>query len=426
MGLPQIPPGEAAESNAPLGAVLNNSPQFSDRSPSSIRNMNSVHTHGCATCTLGSSFDGFPKSASSEMSNASDKTFFRGAMEVASNVHSLKIDSTDRRSTIFASKSGRSFHAPASRVVGFESGCRTISLTDGPNEVPAANLPYFASAPVNDTESASSLVRKRLLSPLSSMLSPSHFKGESLDIGCRNNQAGSLVKNDNVRKLIAQDNKKANIGSKSSYPIPSWSLASCFEHKSIPHSTESIFQTDGPVLEHRGFISKSDSHTARIDHLRESSLVRPQSCAISESPVTSSLSFSPLGPRLSERIKSTGKCRSVAEEIKNSNLNLRSIEQSPNNSSSRLMLNHKDDGLEISSKSFEDVEYLCKDFCPSSLDDVSDMNWPLSQESAPTSNCMRFTRSLSGLSVRRSLVGSFEESLLSGRFLSGNHTKVCI
>jgi hypothetical protein len=259
------------------------------------------------------------------------------------------------------------------------------------------------------------------------MLSPSHFKGDSLDIGSRNNEAFSLVKNENIRKSTAQDNKKANIGCKSSYTMPSWSLTNCFEQKNLQQSRESLFQTDGPLLENRGFISQGSSPTLRIEHLRESSIVvRPQSGIISVSPVSSPLSLSPLGPRFSERMKTAARCRSVTEEIKNCNITLRSEEETLGNSNSYLMLNNKDDDLEISHTSFEDVEFSFKDFCPSSLDEISCTNWPLSQESAPTSNSMRFTRSLSGLSVRRSLVGSFEESLLSGRFVSGNYSKVCI
>lgn len=421
MGLPQIPPSETAEKVVLVGAALNTSAQFSDASPSAISSMNSVSTGGLSVCTLGSSFDDFPNNASLEISNVSDNTFYRGAMEVASNVHSLKIGSTDR-STPFASKSGRNVHIPASRVVGFESG-RTNTSTDGLPDVPATSFhsSAFTNFTANDTESASSLVRKRLLSPLSSMLSPSHFRGDPLDIGCRNNETGSLVKNDNDRNSIAQDNKKANIGSKSSYR----SLASCFEQRNAPDSTQSFFQTDGPLRENRGLLSRGSSPTGGIDHFSELSPVRPQSGVISVSPknMSSPLSLSPLGPRFSERIKATGGCRNDVEEIKNCNVTSRSIEQSLDNSNSCLMLNHKDDDSGVSCKSFDDVEFLCKDFCPSSLDDISDMSWPLSQDSAPTSHSMRFTRSLSGLSVRRSLVGSFEESLLSGRFLSGNNSK---
>lgn len=423
MGLPQIPSSEADENVELLGVVSSGSPQFSDANPSSISSMNSVNTHGCAACTLGSSFENFPKNASLEMPNVSDKTFYGRAMEVTSNVHSLKINSTDR-SNLSASKTERRVLTPASRVVGFESG-RTSSLTDGIAEVPVANLhSSFGSISANDTESATSLVRKRLLSPLSSMLSPSHFKGDSLDIGCRNNEAFSLVKNDNVRKSTAQDNKKANIGCKSSYTMPSWSLSNCFEQKNMAQSRESIFQTDGPLLENRGFISQGSSPTIKIEHLRESSVVvRPQSGVISVSPVSSPLSLSPLGPRFPERMKMATGCRSVTEEIKNCNITLSSIEESLENSNSCDILGHKDDDLKFSRKSFEDVEFSFKDFCPSSLDDISYMNCPRSLESTPISNSARFTRSLSGLSVRRSLVGSFEESLLSGRFVSGNHTK---
>ncbi|KAK7336126.1 hypothetical protein VNO77_16659 [Canavalia gladiata] len=419
MGLPQITPSETAEKVALVGAALNSSPQFSDASPSAISSMSSVNTGGLAA------FDDFLKNASLEISNASDNTFYRGAMEVTSNVHSLKIGSTDR-STPFASKNGRSVHIPVSRVVGFESG-QTSTLTDGLPQIPAANLysSAFANVPANDTESASSLVRKRLLSPLSSMLSPSHFKGDPLDISCRNNESGFLVKNDNVINSIAQDNKKANIGSKSSYTMSSWSLTSCFEQRSRTHGTESFFQTDVHLKENIGLLSQGSSPTAEINHFSESSQVRPQSSAISISPkiVSSPLSLSPLGPKFSERIKTTGGCRNVDDELKNCNITLRSIKQSLDSSNSCLMLNHQDDGSGVARTSFDDVEFLCKDFCPSSLDDIADLSWPLSRESAPTSHSIRFTRSLSGLSVRRSLVGSFEESLLSGRFLSGNNSK---
>ncbi|KAI5428077.1 uncharacterized protein LOC127126790 [Lathyrus oleraceus] len=426
MGLPQIiPQGEASEKNEHFGVVSTGSPQFSDASPSAISSMSNVNTHGYAACTVGSSFDGFPKNASLERSIVSDKTFYRGAMEVTPNVHGLKIDTTDI-STLPASKSERRVHTPASRVVGFESG-RTSSLADGFTDVPSGNIhSSFASISANDTESATSLVRKRLLSPLSSMLSPSHFKGDSLDIGRRNIEPFSLIKSgDNIRMSIAQDNKKANIGCKSSYTLPFWPVTSSSEQKIVAQSRESVFQTDGPLLDYRGLRVQGSSPTLRSEHLRESSIVaRPQSGMISVSPASSPLSMSPLGPRFSERMKMAERCRrSVTEEIKNCNIALRSTDESLDNSNSRFMLNRKDDGLEISCKSFEDVEFLFKDFCPSSLDDISYMNRPLSQESAPISNITRFTRSLSGPSVRRSLVGSFEESLLSGRFASGNYSK---
>ncbi|KAF7819369.1 Protein FAM214B isoform B [Senna tora] len=389
MGLPQIPLSGTAEEVSSVAAVLRSSPQFSDASPSDMNNVHSGSTSGLAAYPRGHSFIDFSKKASLETSNASDNMcYYRGAIEVTSNVHSLKIGSSDR-SGFYASSNGRGIPIPASRIVGFESG-PTSSLTDGLMGVPAANLHSSAVTDVtaNDTEPANSLVRKRLLSPLSSLLSPSHFKGDPLDIGCRNTETGSLVKSDNFKTSVAQDNK-------GKYWNELLSPSIC-------------------------------SSTAAIDHFGESNQVKLQRGVISTSPrkVNSPpLSFSPLGPKFSERIKTAGGCRNTIKETKNCDRTLKNIEQSLDKSNSCLVLNHKEDELGYASKSFEDVDIFSKDFGPSSLDDTADTRWPLSQELVPTPRSMRFTRSLSGLPVRRSLVGSFEESLLSGRFLSGNLSK---
>ncbi|KAI4350465.1 hypothetical protein L6164_004918 [Bauhinia variegata] len=417
MGLPQIPSTETAENVAtlPFTAVLHSPPQFSDASSSEMNSVHSANATGLAAYPLGSSLGDFPKKNSLEVSNVSDNTFnCTGALEVTSNVHSLKIGNSDV-SGCFHSKNGRNIHIPASRVVGFES-YQASSITNGSSDTPAANLnsSAYIDGASNDNEPANSLARKRLLSPLSSMLSPSYFKGDPLDIGCRNIGIGSLVKNDNFTNSISQDNKKANVGSRNGYTLPSWSFSSCLETKRTLCSVESSFLTDGPLLENRGLVSHNTSSTAEIDHFREFSHVRSHSGAASVSPrkVNSlTLSFSPLGPKFSERMKSPGGCRI-----------LRSLEQPLDKSNSCLMSIPKEDVSRIASTSFED-DIFCKDFFPSSLDETADISWPPSQEFVPATQSARFTRSLSGLPVRRSLVGSFEESLLSGRFLSGNHSK---
>lgn len=429
MGLPQIPSSETAGNVSTLTAVLHSSPQFCNASLSAMNSVQSGSTSGLAVYPLRSSFGDFSKKASLETSTVSDNIFnYTGAMEVTSNVHCLNIGSTDK-SCGFASKNGRNIHIPASRVVGFGSG-RTSSLSDGLVSVSATNLHTSASSDVstNDTEPVNSLARKRLLSPLSSMLSPVRFNGDPLDIGCKNIDTCSNFRNDSGRNF-AQDYKKPNIGSKNSCTMSSWSFTSCLEPKNLPNSAEPIFLTDGPLLENGGIVFHSSrSSTAEIDHFRESSQLRFQSGAISISPnnVNSPHSFSPLGPKFSERLKTARGRGHGVKDINNCDITLRSIEQSLDKSNSCLTLNYIKDESGVASKCFEDVGFLCKDFGPSSLDDTADIGWPLSQELSPMSHSLRFSRSLSGLPVRRSLVGSFEESLLSGRFLSGNLSKVCI
>ncbi|CAL0321580.1 unnamed protein product [Lupinus luteus] len=414
MGLPQSPQSETDEKVEPLSAFLHCSPQFSDASPSNINSMKNVSTCGPDACSSGSSFDDFPN--------------YRGAAEVTSNVHSLKIGSTNRN--VCSSINGQGVHVPVSRVVGFESG-RTSSLTNETTGVLASNFDssVFTNVAAKNTGPVSSLARKRLLSPLSSMLSPSHFNGDPLDISWKNNKTTFLVKNDNSRNSVAQDNKKANIGCKDSCTMPSCSWSNiCLERENESCSNESFLLTDGPLLENGGLLSHSMQSsclpTAGIHHFSGSSVLRFQSDTLSTSPkkASSPLSLSLLGPKFSERIKTARRCRNAVTEIDSYNRALRSIENSVSRSNS-CFVNQKEDNFGISSKSFEDVELFSKDFCPSLLEDTADISWPLSQESPPTSHSMRFIRSLSGLPVRRSLVGSFEESLLSGRFLCGNLSK---
>ncbi|GLT57370.1 hypothetical protein SLA2020_303480 [Shorea laevis] len=258
------------------------------------------------------------------------------------------------------------------------------------------------------------------------MLSSCQFGGDPLDIGSRNMQANLPAVTDNFRISVAKDNKKANVGCQSHFTLPTWSLTSCLEQKNVPYDNggkESMLFTDGPLLENKELPAyNSFLSSPGLDHIRESGKVRSQSGAISISPKkvgSPPLSLSPLGPKFSERMKTAGGCRTTKNEMEDHRLTLKNIEGSLERSDRGLILAPEEVDCRTASRSFEDIYLMRKEFHPSSLESNTDISWPFSQESAPTTQCVRFIRSLSGLPVRRSLVGSFEESLLSGRFLSG-------
>jgi len=120
-------------------------------------------------------------------------------------------------------------------------------------------------------------------------------------------------------------------------------------------------------------------------------------------------------------MKTARGCRTTKNEMGDHRLTLKNIEGSLERSDRGIILAPEEEDCSTASRSFEDIYLLRKEFHPSSLESTTDISW---QETAPASQSVRFTRSLSGLSVRRSLVGSFEESLLSGRFLSGKLSQV--
>lgn len=86
---------------------------------------------------------------------------------------------------------------------------------------------------------------------------------------------------------------------------------------------------------------------------------------------------------------------------------------------SRPIFNLNIENSKMGRNSFEDAILLHKNLQSSYPGSISGISWPLCENLNPTSRCVRL-RSSSEYPVRRSLIGSFEECLLSGRFSSGN------
>ncbi|KAL5797243.1 hypothetical protein ACOSQ2_002063 [Xanthoceras sorbifolium] len=425
MGLPQVSSSDNAEVIAatPLGSFLQSPPRVAGVSTCDLDGM-----HGRSmSCTLGdnpcSSLD-FQRKASLELSKFSEGSFrFEGATDAFTNVHGIKFGSADKVGFL-TPKSGRNFQNPVSRIVGFESR-GTSSLGKEPEEISVDYTSPMGGVTVSGTESSGSLVRKRMLSPLKSMLLEDQFNGDSLDIGSGKSQI-CFAATDSSSASMSQDYKKVNVGSKIHFTTPSWSVSSCVELNNAPNDNRrpaSMFFTDGPLLGYKEADLRNNClYTPGLDDFNEPSKVRSCSGVMAISPqkaISSPLSLSPLGPKFSERIKIAGGCRKVKKEIEDCCSTLKCLEESIAKSDSGIVFAPEDVEFRIGSRSFEEVNLLRKEFHPSSLESASGINWPLCHESSPTSHCCRFIRSLSGLSVRRSLVGSFEESLLSGRFISG-------
>ncbi|PQP94444.1 uncharacterized protein Pyn_35352 [Prunus yedoensis var. nudiflora] len=349
MGLPQVPSTGTSEEvlAASMGSFLQSPPRFSSMSTCDMDGMHGGTESRMGGNPLCSSLGDYQTRASLEFSRFPDDSFrLRRTAEVTHNVHGLTIGSVDKSGQI-TPKNGRNIQTPASRILGFESS-GTSSLNDGSKGVSSGHVHSSSAVNVstNDVVNSGSLVRKRLLSPLTSMLFPDQFKGDHLDIGCRNSR------------------------------------------------------TNSPPL------------------LRELTNAKAQSGAIFISPqevISPSHSLSPLGPKLSERFKTVGVCRTANKELEDCHSTLRNVKQTLDKSDPDILFSPEVGEFRIASKLFEDVDIFQKDFHPSSLEKGTGVSYSLSQGS----QCMRFVRSLSGLPVRRSLVGSFEESLLSGRFLSG-------
>lgn len=404
MGFLQVPSTETSEGDvtSSLSVFLSGPNRFSEISTHDLSGKQSngvTQTCGDSIC---SSLGDFQRKTSLETSQLSADTFSQDASNTFPVSKTPRID-------LLASSTAIDFQTPASRIVGFESA-KHHTICDGTNVVSSDHLRGgLAVTNLNETEVGGPFVRKRLLSPLNKMVFPEDFPGDSIDIGRSN--SGTTEQGHCFSML--QDSKKANIGRKNQIVSPLQPSLSFTEQKGIlyNYSSTDICLTDGPLLQEKEV------------HPFSSSKSRIESRAIPISMKNDSsipLSSSPLGPKFQEnlRVSSRGKIIQKVREI------FQNVDCSFKENATVTFSSTKEGDFGIASTSYEDILFLPKDIQPSTLESKNGKNWSFCEDVETANNCTKLCRNLRGLPVRRSLVGSFEESLLSGRLTTGKSSQV--
>lgn len=400
MGLPQVSSSETSESEpGPLGTFDYTVPQFGGVNVNV--NVGGV-CMGAANQTFGDSrycsLQDFPWNTSMGLSRSPDG-FGKRFLDTAPDSGVAKVPLADLSSP----ETRRNVQPPISRIVGFNCDEKHISFEglDGTH-----GYCHSASAKISMKETESSgLVKKRMLSPLNKMLLCQKFDGDSLDIGSRDSHHSFHSSKDTCGIVLAQDSKKANVGSKNHSTMPMWSETNCSELMYKYSKTTSIFFTDGPVLEDKElvpspYLLSSGSESGKVgfcsSYPLSSSPLRPKSCGI-ESVV---------------RVKSSKKGETLEK-----------VAHSLDDSMSGVIFSSEEKEFRSNRISCDDTDILHREAQSSCSDTRSAKNWPFCRKLG-TANCKRSGKNLKGFTVRRSLVGSFEESLLSGRLASGRFSQV--
>ncbi|KAF0914408.1 hypothetical protein E2562_028496 [Oryza meyeriana var. granulata] len=303
-------------------------------------------------------------------------------------------------------KLGSNVQVPAMRVVGFESGF--ANSTGGPDVMVADNMdsPLVIDTCHSLIEQQGPQARKRVLSPLNNVL-PGHFCGDALNIG---SDDVKIQHSDCARRLYSsgfQDCKKANTAILDSFAAPTWP-ALRFSNWSTEQGVDKFSGnefTDGPLFETKESFSCPD-------HLEAESIMSLESVAIPLAKLAHPplLNLSPLGPKWIHGTNTLGTHRDLMGETETEGSTCEGYSEGHR----RLRIR---DALKKTDILHDDVDMRI----PKKSSDRKFQNW--GPESAPVSPRIGCVRSISLLPVRRSLIGSFEESLLSGRYSCGKENQ---
>lgn len=417
MGLPQVSSGQISEEvSTPVSTIMQISSQFGGAGVSGR------HVRHLRSRTSGD----FPFTSSMEHEKESD--FISLQTDGMANMHKLRIDSVDKN-RFLSHHGGKTILTPASRIVGFAPN----ALINGDNESEDKKSDTVRSSPgngvtCNSNENSSSLVRKRLLSPLNGMILPDEFRGENLEIGNTFNQSNFHLRGGSY-SITLKESKKAHISNVEYCGPPSWSAPNFSRSNSLHEEdceTNSSIFTDGPLLENHEL--RSQNHLS-LEHgvtfcsgTIESPLDHGPRTIFRDTVISPPLSLSPLGPRFCARRRNSRGYGDSKRESEESYITFKDVEQSLEGTFSKFLSCQKDENVIMARKGHEDDENFTVKFeqlTPESLISIQAHNPTL------TAQNVKLGKSLCGLSVRRSLVGSFEESLLSGRLASGIVSQVC-
>ncbi|KAK7353793.1 hypothetical protein VNO80_19245 [Phaseolus coccineus] len=305
---------------------------------------------------------------------------------------------------------------PIPRTVGFQIRASTPGV-NGYDGNGYSSTVFNVTSDAN--EASESQVRKRLLSPLNGMLLTDHFKGDTLDIGGGIYQIRSVGDDNSVG---SHDYTNVHIGNNNLIPSMIWST-SCFQEftksscndSSINHIVSSSNRHSH--CEHAEPWSYKQFKSSPVRNVsEETTKTRSQTAAMSipQKNVSSPpFPLSPLGKKSSKNIN-LGGCRNIDIILDDDNLPIKNLEQSVDRTSEGSL-----SAVEIPSKSqlnSNNMQQKSDLFTPDNIIDLKEY-WthPGSFPPQDTKLCGTGSR----VPVRRSLVGSFEESLLSGRLLSG-------
>lgn len=168
-----------------------------------------------------------------------------------SNVCALKIGRRDQKSW-FNIKHEHPIHSPLLRIVGFES--KILGASQIESESKSADSVHslaVVSNVTNATVTNGTATRKRLLSPLKSMLCLDKIDGDSLWIGDNAYQRNSQDGGGSSGILFTHKHKKAHIVSSSTTDAHVWHPSSLLLGNTSPDkilgSNSNIF-TDGPLF----------------------------------------------------------------------------------------------------------------------------------------------------------------------------------
>ena len=277
----------------------------------------------------------------------------------------------------------------ARRIVGFAS-----SETSSLDKEAVDHSLSSSTVGVTGADIGGALVRKRVLSPLNTLF-PVKFRGDLLDISSINHQKITYSGlSSGLPGSVAQDHTKVNLAGRLDLSTTPTATSTHWEWKNASNSSRlsSMVFTDGPLLDsadlHRPTKGEVCLYSPVYETSATSNRTSPCDKDISASPP---LSLSPLGPKFSERIKA-GQNGKIVEELRNIS---------------------EEAELRIDRRLFDDAYALRRAF-----------SMERGVEPTPSSPCRRFSRSLSGRPIQRSLVGSFEESLLTGRLSCGTTNQV--